>query len=378
MRYNHYVNQQCLHAVGYDFCRHLGHTAGYSPTYRGFSSWYGLPYSSDMGCIDTTPQGCRPWYDRNKGQPSCPALCPATEVDDGEGSCTSPNSLTAIPLYDSTSFNCSGRDSCSEDIVAQPFDPFLLNTQYTTRATGILHDHVKNASNTDPVFLYMAYSHMHSPMAYDHQFEDKSPRPGYKRIFGNMLAELDHSVGKIIEALDDTGLRNNTLIFLTADNGPADLGTVSCDDIGSVGPFVGMWQRGVGGGGSTAKATVWEGGHRMIGIASWPGKISAGSVNAELLSAIDLLPTMAKIAGINLPSDRVYDGIDMSPMIFSDRKVPASPNSTAITASRALFHPRGSGGMGDTKDVPAMRLGNFKAFFGVYIMFRKYLYLKIM
>lgn len=260
-----------------------------------------------MGCIDTTPQGCRSWYNRGIGQPSCPALCPDDDNDDDAacdvGGSSARSSLTAIPLFDSTSPNCSGHFSCNDDIVSQPFDPFSLNARYTTRATSIIHDHAEIGGD-NPFFLYMAYSHMHTPMAYSAKFEGISTRPGYQKVFGNTLAELDDSVGQIMRALNETGLRNDTLVFLTSDNGPADLGRVSCDDVGSVGVFAGLWQRGAGGGGSTAKATVWEGGHRVVGVASWPGMIQSG-VSAELVSTVDLLPTMVALAGVGLPSDRV-------------------------------------------------------------------------
>jgi arylsulfatase G len=95
---------------------HLGHGFGYSPTFRGFQTWYGLPYSGDMGCIDATPQGCKPSYDRTKGQPACPALCPVDAAAPIAGD-------VAIPLYDSSGLNCSGHASCNADIVMQPFDP---------------------------------------------------------------------------------------------------------------------------------------------------------------------------------------------------------------------------------------------------------------
>ena len=89
-------------------------------------TYTGLPYSGDMGCIDATPQGCKPGTDRSKSQPACPALC-APE------SAAKPSYVVGIPLYDSRGLNCSGHSSCDSDIVLQPFDPLSLNAQYAAR-----------------------------------------------------------------------------------------------------------------------------------------------------------------------------------------------------------------------------------------------------
>lgn len=107
---------------------HLGHADPHQPTSRGFSSFFGLPYSGDMGCIDATPQGCAPDWDRSTGQPACPALCGETR-------------MTAVPLYDSSSRNCSGKASCNDDIVEQPFDPLSLSKRYAERAETIIRKH---------------------------------------------------------------------------------------------------------------------------------------------------------------------------------------------------------------------------------------------
>lgn len=130
----------------------------------------------------------------------------------------------------------------------------------------------------------MAFAHTHTPLAYSVPFQNTS-----RSVFQNTLAEVDNSIGRIIAALDTAGLSNNTLVFLTADNGPADLGSVACSAIGSVGPFVGAWQKSPlgGGGGATAKTTTWEGGHRMLGVARWPGRIAAGRITNALASTLD-------------------------------------------------------------------------------------------
>ena len=215
------------------FARHLGHNAPYHPTFRGFQSWLGLPYSGDMGCLDSTPQGCKPSYDRTKQQPACPALCPKDDAKD--------KSQTAIPLYDSTAVNCSGHGpsaSCDADIVAQPFDPMSLNHQYAARATSLFRKYrtvaearpaaaASTSSSTSsstaspapaPFFLYVGFAHTHTPLAYSPTFENASSRPGFKKVFGNTLAEVDDAIGQIMEGLTVNGLAESTLVFLASDN----------------------------------------------------------------------------------------------------------------------------------------------------------------
>ena len=157
-----------------------------------------------------------------------------------------------------------------------------MAAKYAQRAVSIISRHAKGATHEGvPFFLYVAFAHTHTPLAYSKEFEDASPRPGWYKVFGNTLAEVDSAVGTIVGAVDAAALQNDTLVVLTSDNGPADLGSVACEAIGEAGPFVGAWQRyGPGGGGSTYKTTTWEGGHRVIGVVRWlshlaqPGRVS--------------------------------------------------------------------------------------------------------
>ena len=101
-----------------------------------------------------------------------------------------------------------------------------LNSQYTERARKILTEHARSLRDV-PFFLYVAFAHTHTPLAYDPKFENASNRPGRTKIFGNTLAEVDSAIGQILDTLELTGLSNETLVLLTADNGPADLGSVA-------------------------------------------------------------------------------------------------------------------------------------------------------
>ena len=138
--------------------------------------------------------------------------------------------------------------------------------------------------------------------------------------------------------------------------GPADLGPVDCDSIGSAGPFVGAWQKSAagGGGGGTWKTTEFEGGHRVMGVASWVGTIKAAQVSDALVSSLDILPTFASLAGVELPADRVYDGVDISDILLHG----------ATQAHTTLFHPAGQArDANGPHAVPAMRMGKYKAHF---------------
>ena len=117
-----------------------------------------------------------------------------------------------------------------------------------------------------PFFLYVAFAHTHTPMGYTAAWAGTSARPKpparSSSVYGDTLAEVDGAIGAMLDSLDSHGLGNDTLVVLSADNGPADLGVVNCWSIGSPGPYVGAWQKSAagGGGGSTCKTTTWEGG----------------------------------------------------------------------------------------------------------------------
>eukprot|EP00301_Raphidiophrys_heterophryoidea_P023586 c7418_g1_i1.p1 GENE.c7418_g1_i1~~c7418_g1_i1.p1 ORF type:complete len:599 (-),score=125.07 c7418_g1_i1:165-1961(-) len=356
---------------------HLGHNAPFHPSFRGFDTWFGLPYSGDLGCLDTTPQSCKPQVDRSVGHPECPSLCDKQNITVG------------IPLYNSTKPDCSGHASCNQDIIEQPVDETELNNRYATRAEQIIAD---AAGSKTSILLYIGFAHTHTPLTYDPRFANSSTRPGWKQIYGNTLAEVDDTVGRIHRALRDNNILNNTLLILAADNGPADLPTVDCDFIGSAEPFIGAWQAQAqgGGGGSTLKTTTWEGGHRVVSIWSWPGTITAGVTNA-LGSTLDILPTILSLLSTPLPSDRSFDGIDISSILLrkiaeedmrnllyapeksdetnTSSKFPLSfPTVSSSSSSeananpykiegRVLFHPDANG------QLTAVRIGSLKLYF---------------
>ena len=125
-------------------------------------------------------------------------------------------------------------------------------------------------------------------------------------LYGDVLEEIDWSVGQILQALKDEGLEENTIVILTSDNGP-----VIRPNAGSAGPLRG------------AKASTWEGGQRVPCIVQWPGQISAGKTCREVVTTMDLLPTFAAIAGASLPEERQIDGQNIVELLLKPDSTPS-------------------------------------------------------
>ncbi len=173
-------------------------------------------------------------------------------------------------------------------IVEYPCDLENLTVTYTREAVRFIEE-----NREDPFFIYLPHNRVHHPRAVAERFRGTSSRG----LYGDMIREIDWSTGEIRRALERLGLAQNTLIIFTSDNGQTGRG-------GSAGP----WRGG--------KQTWWEGGHRMPCITWWPGHIPAGRTCDELLSSMDLLPTLAGMVGVELPRDRVIDGEDVRDVLF--------------------------------------------------------------
>jgi arylsulfatase len=140
----------------------------------------------------------------------------------------------------------------------------------------------------------------HVPLHVSDKFRGKSERG----LFGDVIMEIDWSVGEILGALRKHGLEDNTLVIFTSDNGPwLSYG----NHAGSALPL------------REGKGTCWDGGVRVPFIARWPGKISKGSVCREPAMTIDILPTFAKLIGAELPKQKI-DGLDIWPLLAGDPK----------------------------------------------------------
>ena len=148
------------------------------------------------------------------------------------------------------------------------------------------------ANKDRPFFVYLPHTMPHYPLHVSAKF--KSDGEGKAGLFGDVIACIDWGVGQILAALKKLGIDEKTLVVYTSDNGPA---------AGSAGPLKGK------------KGSTWEGGMREPCIMRWPAKIPAGTTCAEVATIMDMLPTVAKLAGGAAPTDRVIDGKDIWPLM---------------------------------------------------------------
>lgn len=264
---------------------HLGHHPDFLPTRQGFDEFFGLPYSNDMW-----PVG----YD---GNPKATSNYPPLPLLEGE---------RVVETID----DLAGQDQ--------------LTTRYTERAVAFIRE-----QRGRPFFLYLAHSMVHVPLGVSSKFRGKSGLG----LYGDVVMELDWSVGEILSALAATGQDENTLVIFTSDNGPwLNFG----NHAGSVGPLRG------------GKGNTFDGGQRVISLMRWPAAIPAGLVQREPAGAIDLLPTIAEMVGAPLP-DHPIDGKSILPLM---RGVPG-----AQSPHEALLFHYGSGGL------EAIRSGRWKLHF---------------
>jgi arylsulfatase A-like enzyme len=241
---------------------HLGHLKQFLPLQHGFDEYYGLPYSNDMWPVD---------FD---GVP--------VKLKD-----TTSNKMKypELPLIE-------GNEKVGE--VRTLADQDKLTTDYTGRAVKFIDQH-KN----EKFFLYLPHSMVHIPLGVSEKFRGKSKQG----MYGDVMMEVDWSIGEVMKALERNGLEKNTLVIFTSDNGPwLNFG----NHAGSTGGL------------REGKGTSWEGGQRVPCIISWPGIIPGGEICNKLASAIDILPTIAAITGATLP-DKKIDGVSLLPLLLGDK-----------------------------------------------------------
>lgn len=230
---------------------HLGHHKQFLPLQHGFDEYLGLPYSNDMWPV---------------GYDGIPAKV-------GENKTQYP----PLPLI---------KNNETIEIVKNLEDQAELTQKYTSFAVNFIKRNQKK-----PFFLYLPHSMPHVPIAASKNFKGKSKQG----LYGDMMMELDWSVGEVMKALKTNGLDKNTLVIFTSDNGPwLNFGN----------------HAGSSGGLREGKGTIFEGGHRVPCIMRWPGEISAGTITNKLSATIDILPTIATICNLKLPNNKI-DGFNI-------------------------------------------------------------------
>ncbi len=239
---------------------HLGHHKEFLPLQQGFDEYFGIPYSNDMWPVD---------YDgipvKDKKNPTRPGKL----------------RYPALPLLEG---NKKVREIWTLEEQGE------LTTMYTNRAVDFI-----NRNKENPFFLYLPHSMVHVPIAVSSKFKGKSKQG----LFGDVVMEVDWSVGEVLKALKENGIAENTLVIFTSDNGPwLNFG----NHAGSAKPL------------REGKGTVWEGGHREPCVMWWPGKIAPGKTIDKIASTIDILPTIAEITGAKLPEKKI-DGISFLPIL---------------------------------------------------------------
>ena len=224
---------------------HLGHRAGLMPTDQGFDEYFGVPYSNDMSV-----------FHRKPGH----------------------NYKFSLPLIR------------GKKVVEWEPDQHLLTKMLTEAAVEFI-----DANHERPFFLYVPHPMPHIPIYASDQFEGASARG----LYGDVIEEIDWSVGQILDRLAAHGLDDNTLVIFTTDNGPWK---PFKENGGSAGPLRG------------AKGTNWEGGQRVPCIVRWPERVPAGSVCRTMTRSIDLLPTIAEFTGADLPEAKI-DGSSIANLL---------------------------------------------------------------
>jgi arylsulfatase A-like enzyme len=246
---------------------HLGDLSQFLPTRHGFDEYFGLPYSNDMWPYPSGETTLDAGVRNHGNQPMPP-----------------------LPLYD-------GERVVDADV--SPDDQAQLTTWYTERAV----DFIDRNAGKRPFFLYLPHTMVHVPLFVSDKFRGKSGAG----LYGDVVMELDWSVGQVLAALKRGGVDEETLVVFTSDNGPW---LVFGNHGGSAGPL------------REGKMTMWEGGCRVPCVMRWPGCIPAESRCDELAVSFDLLPTIAGLIGAELPDDRPIDGKDLTPLLTGDTPSP--------------------------------------------------------
>lgn len=232
---------------------HLGYQKKeFLPVNQGFDTWFGLPYSNDY---------IRPWV----------------RTDEPLG------------LFR------------GEEMVEHPFDQNPITRRFTEEAVEL----IRSSGGEKPFLLYLAYAMPHLPLAVSDENRGKS-KAG---LYGDVIEEVDWSVGQVLNALDDKGVADNTLVIFASDNGPWIEMPARMQQAGNE-----LWHAGSPGPLRGSKGQTYEGGPRVPALLRWPGKIAPGQVSDELVAMPDIYRTLLSLAGAKLPR-HTLDGFDLTPLL---------------------------------------------------------------
>lgn len=262
---------------------HLGHLPPFLPTRQGFDSYFGIPYSNDM---DYTGEMKTRYYDLAADPDAMPHI-----------------KYYNVPLME------------NEEVVERPADQTTITRRYSERAVKYIQD-----NKDQPFFLYLAHNLPHIPLFTSPDFKGTSKRG----LYGDVLQEIDHGVGQILQTIRDEGLADNTVVVFSSDNGPWLLFRTHG---GSAGPL------------RAGKGTTFEGGQRVPTIFWGPGIVKPGMVT-QMGSTLDLINTFAAMSGTKVPTDRKMDGYDLSAVL---RGTGDSPRQEFFYWTRAELHAVRSG-----------------------------------
>ncbi len=259
---------------------HLGDTEGRFPTDQGFDEWIGLPRSSDRAF----------WPDSNSFQPNSHPSAKFTHVMSAK---------KGEKPVEGAVYNRAKRATIDREITDQAID-------FMTRMSGA----------GQPFFAYLPYTQTHEPV---------DPHPDFYGSTGNgsfadVLAQTDVYVGELLDTVDGLGIRDDTIFIFTSDNGregvPRSFG------------FTGPWRSGM--------FSPYEGSLRVPFLVRWPDQIPAGRVSNEIVHQMDVFSTVAGFAGVNVPSDRVIDGVDQA-QFFRGETDQSARESLVIYIGNTLF-----------------------------------------
>ena len=262
---------------------HLGDMHGRFPTDQGFDEWYGVANTTDESEYSSQFQ-----FDPKVGINASVLQAKGNDIiwsDDGG------NSISG-DIYQS--YGEEPKRAKKYDLKQRR----VMDSELTKKAIKFIK---KNAKKDKPFFAFIPFTQPHLPTL---------PHPDFKGITGNgnyadVVAEIDYRSGQILDTLKDLKIDNNTIVIFMSDNGPEYFYPYQ----GTSGPWKGNY------------FTAWEGSLRVPFIIRWPGNIPAGTTNNEIVHIVDIMPTLGKIAGYEMPDDRIIDGIEQTDLFLGKSKV---------------------------------------------------------